>query len=271
MRSVISLDSLYVELDAVKRQAVAMQTNLFIDRAQIQRWIEGGALEITIEADMLLLFRHDRNFEHLYYWGNAQSLPHTLADFARYTQKTTVTDLIHREGDIATAAVFQKAGFEPYTQLCRMVRAGVPDSETGDDNNIRPAHSDEATVVLAALEAIFDRFAENLPTMEEISMAAEDGRLLVISRGDELVGGLLFDQCGVTAHMRYCWVDPRLHGQGLGSALIRRYHAMCPQVRRFVLWVQSDNRPAIALYRRFGYSFDGLQDSILRWERRTHE
>ena len=265
MQPVTSLDALFAALDAVKRQAAVLQTNLFIDRAQYQHWIERGALAMTAADDMLLLARRDRDFRHLYYWGDARALAGALAEYTESARAVTVADLIHREHDEAATAVLLQAGFTPYARLHRMALTGVPDSETGDSDIIRPARPADASAVLTALETIFDRFAENLPEADEIRRAAEEGRLLTIPRGGEIGGGLLFDLNGASAHMRYCWVEQRFHGQGLGTALVRRYHANCPQVRRFLLWVQPGNAAATALYRRFGYSFDGLQDTILRW------
>jgi hypothetical protein len=44
---------------------------------------------------------------------------------------------------------------------------------------------------------------------------------------------------------------------------MRRYFAHCNDVRRFLLWVISDNHNAIGRYHHYGYHQDGLIDQIL--------
>jgi len=80
------------------------------------------------------------------------------------------------------------------------------------------------------------------------------------------VGLLFFEVTGQSSLLRHWLVAPAHRDQRIGARLMRRYFADCKDVRRFLLWVISDNHNAIDRYRHYGYQQDGLIDQVLiRW------
>lgn len=80
---------------------------------------------------------------------------------------------------------------------------------------------------------------------------------------DELVGAIegSIDSWHHLFRISNLWVDERFRRQGLASELMRRLEERAIAEhgpRGFVLETQSCNLPAIALYRKMGYSFIGL-------------
>jgi putative acetyltransferase len=67
-------------------------------------------------------------------------------------------------------------------------------------------------------------------------------------------------------------VDPRYHGKGVGSRLMRAMIDLCDNwaaIERIELTVFTDNPAAIALYRKFGFEIEGtsrgyaMRDGVL--------
>jgi hypothetical protein len=93
--------------------------------------------------------------------------------------------------------------------------------------------------------------------------AAAERKVLVIRSGNAIAGQLFFEATGQSSLLRHWLVDSAHRDQRVGARLMRRYFAECTDVRRFVLWVISDNVNAIDRYRHYGYERDGLIDQVL--------
>lgn len=65
-------------------------------------------------------------------------------------------------------------------------------------------------------------------------------------------------------------VDPRLHGQGVGRAMIddALRHFRSEGIRRVELFAESDNVQALAFYQRFGFVHEG---TLREFYKRAHE
>ena len=74
---------------------------------------------------------------------------------------------------------------------------------------------------------------------------------------------LFFEVTGQSSLLRHWVVDGAHRDRRVGSRLMRRYFADCKDVRRFTLWVISDNDNAIDRYKHYGYQQDGLIDQVL--------
>lgn len=89
--------------------------------------------------------------------------------------------------------------------------------------------------------------------------------LLVAERGGEVVGSAGLHPTGPALRRRHAMflgisVASAMQGQGVGSALMAAlvdYADRWAQVLRLELTVFTDNAPAIALYRRFGFQIEG--------------
>ncbi|HET7867218.1 MAG TPA: GNAT family N-acetyltransferase [Burkholderiaceae bacterium] len=89
--------------------------------------------------------------------------------------------------------------------------------------------------------------------------------LIVAEQGGEVVGSAGLHPAGPMLRRRHAMflgisVAPAMQGQGVGSALMAAlvdYADRWAQVLRLELTVFTDNLPAIALYRRFGFQVEG--------------
>jgi GNAT superfamily N-acetyltransferase len=84
-------------------------------------------------------------------------------------------------------------------------------------------------------------------------------------RGGIVVDGRQVDDRG--AQLRYFILDPALHGNGFGRALLRDAMAFCDRqgVDRVFLWTVDELETAIHLYREVGFSPTDRVDVHTGW------
>ncbi len=93
------------------------------------------------------------------------------------------------------------------------------------------------------------------------------GNTLVAKDGDRVVGfaawgeardGDLTDAGEVSA----IYVLAEYHGQGVGSQLMRESLRLLSAFPRVAVWVLKDNERAISFYEKWGYRFDGREQTL---------
>ncbi|MGP4112456.1 GNAT family N-acetyltransferase [Streptomyces sp. 4N509B] len=156
-----------------------------------------------------------------------------------------------------------------------MATAAPPPPDVAHDPLVRPLRKDEIDVVMPAAVAMFT---------EEIGfspLSAPDGGLLYQARVAEAVGaGRCFARVrdgrvvfkaeigAVTPHtcqLQGVWTAPEYRGRGLataGLATVLR-HALGEVAPQVSLYVNDFNAPALALYRRLGFTEAGALMSVL--------
>jgi len=136
-------------------------------------------------------------------------------------------------------------------------------AEYGSDPEVAVAAAQDAPGVHAFLCGLLDPLVDQVPEPDEVRAAAERRNILVVRRGGEIGGVLVFETAGVTAILRYWYCGPRFRRQGIGARLIETFFYLRRAGRRIVVWVVDDNFDAIAKYRRYGFFQEGLVDRIM--------
>lgn len=261
METLPDWNSLQRLTENLPRSAPGYSTNLYADHRQIEQWCATGQLRALATKDAVLVLRADLDFWRVYHIArDMTALTDALAALpaGRY-----VTDLIGRSGDLAQSCnAYADGGFVQYAFLRRMNRTRPP-SEANPVDDVAVATAEDAEDVSRLLHRLLDRFSEQLPSLDELRMAADHGHLLLVRQETALVGMLMYDLHGQSAHLRFWHVDPVVHGMGVGRRLMRSFLTRCAQTRRITLWVMGDNDRSIAIYRHYGFEADGLVDRIM--------
>jgi RimJ/RimL family protein N-acetyltransferase len=235
-------------------------TNLFLPEPEVQGLIERGEIEALAAEGALYLLRNMSGFRRLYFAAESAD---RLAS-VRLPDGEIITDVVGRAPEIEPVSrALAEAGFRPYKEFQRMARGPEP-HVPGPGDSVRRATPDEAWRIHGLIHRYFDVRAEHLPSLEEVAEATRTGSILVVESEGAIAALLFHTTTRVTSTLRYWLVVPEFQGQGFGKMLIDRYLADCRDCRRFLLWVQRDNRKAIAKYEGAGYRPDGLLDQILR-------
>ena len=255
--------AVYAQVELAKR-AGSLVTNFYPAHDKLQRAIDRRELYSTTVGDVLFVLRRDRDFIHLSFVASAASdLGAAVRALAASVPEALTVDVLGpRDRVEPLAELFVQAGFRAHRTLGRMTRLGdVRPSET--DPEVVLATGDDGPALARMLEIALDRYAEQIPDTDEMTTAAAGRKVLIIRSGTAIAGLLFFEATGQSSLLRHWLVDPAHREQRIGARLMRRYFAECNDVRRFLLWVISDNDNAIDRYRHYGYKHDGLIDQVL--------
>lgn len=254
-------------ISRTKADAPAYCSNFFPAPRKLQGWITHGELSCEQRDGAALFLRKDRDFWHLYFCAaSPTSLQQAVAAFPMLRAEPVVLDLVGQEPALAgLAGLFEAAGFGLYNRLFRMARIVSPPTPpaAAPDPHVVLAGQADCQPILDLLVRSFDCRAEQIPMLYEIEAAAETGRIWVARCDGALAGLLFYETQGLTSTLRYWLIAPEFRTQRFGSGLMRTYFAEHPAVKRFLLWVITDNYNAIAKYRHYGYAPDGLVDEVL--------
>ena len=268
MKVLRSVAALYEQIDQARRES-SLLTNFYPTPDKLQRWIEDGTLFSMAAGNVLFILRRDRDFLHLHYHASrATDLVPALHELVMSVGKTLTVDVLGKHDHVhEIATLFETAGFRGHRALHRMTMTNNGTSLTPStvDPEVVFASCDDAAALAGMLEATLDRYTEQIPDEDEMKRAAAERKILVIrSEGkSSIVGLLFFEMTGQSSLLRHWVVNGAHRDRRIGSRLMHRYFADCKDVRRFTLWVISDNDHAIDRYRHYGYRQDGLIDQVL--------
>jgi ribosomal protein S18 acetylase RimI-like enzyme len=262
-----SVAAVYEQMDRARR-AGPLMTNFYPVPDKLQRSIDRGDLFSMTAGNVLFVLRRDRDFLHLSYLAStAAELALAVRELVASVAETVTVDVLGPRARIAEIiALFEQAGFRGQCLLDRMTKVTRPEdpapSAAVDPEVVLAGESDGAALA-GMLETELDRFSEQIPDAEEMARAASERKIMIIRSGAAIAGMLFSEVTGQSSLLRHWVVDPAYRDQRVGARLIRRYFADCKDVRRFLLWVISDNHNAIDRYRHYGYQQDGMIDQVL--------
>jgi ribosomal protein S18 acetylase RimI-like enzyme len=267
MIPVQAIGGVFDAIQQVKTGAPAFCTNFFPVQRKLQEWVEHGELLVENRGDAAFFLRQDRDFWHFYFCArDAAALRREITALADLKTRRLAADLVGGEEALRDViGALTSAGFRPYTRLQRMARPGgsIATQSAAVDAQVVWAGQADGRAVLDLLEAAFDRFADQLPLLREIEAAIAGRQILAVKIEGASAALLFFETQGFTSTVRYWAVAERFREQRLGAVLMRRYLESHSAVRRFTLWVVTDNQNAIEKYRHYGYEPDGLVDHVM--------
>ncbi len=124
------------------------------------------------------------------------------------------------------------------------------------------ASSDDAATIVSIQRRAFAEEARrsddpDIPPMAEtidaIATHIREQTALVARQGDRVVGSVRGIVAGTTCTIRGLGIEPELHGQGIGSSLLRAIEAAHPRVERFDLTTNAMMDSNVRFYERHGY------------------
>lgn len=269
MTRVTRLNDVLEAVQRARQHAPHFCTNFFPVEPVLRLWIQQGELTARSEAGCAFFLRRDRDFLHLYFAApEPAALDHGLAALPPLRAERVVVDLIGRQEAIRPlVVVFGDAGFRSYRRLVRLARSAgplpaAPPRDPPPPPVVQPDPA-EAGRVLALIEQFFDRYSDQLPSLDQVRAALGAHQILAVKVAGELAALLFYETQGLTSILRYWLVAKPHESRGFGSLLLREYLGSQTAVRRFLLWVAAQNERAMGKYLQYGYAADGLEDEVM--------
>lgn len=267
MSPVRTVAEVFDAIQQAKTGAPDFRTNFFPVQSKLQSWIDQGELFSNLQNGSTFFFKKDRDFWHFYFCAaDLPALTREIPRLEEFKAAGMVTDVVGNGPALAELlTALQSSGFRNYTHLQRMMRPATQSEALPDDNNLEVSEAgpSDCHALLDLIESAFDRYGEQLPSLDEIKSAMGARQILMVKRDGAIAGLLFFETQGVSSTVRFWVVAEKFRALRVGSALMQRYLKIHSAVRRFTLWVNSANDNAIRKYEHYGYKPDGLVDHIL--------
>jgi ribosomal protein S18 acetylase RimI-like enzyme len=153
-------------------------------------------------------------------------------------------------------------GFSSYATLVRMTQANRENINTKTQGKIEYANLDDVNVLVGLYSKYFDILIDRIPDIFEIEGQVKD-RLIICSKDSGNISAFasIFLSPG-TITLNHIFVRPEFRGRKIGESLLRFFLSLALESKRARLWVLPSNTPAISLYQKYNFIFDGLKNLI---------
>ena len=170
------------------------------------------------------------------------------------TQKEIFCEVFSRQ-DNGGADVLEASGFSKYSSYCRMSKKGT--------EGIAEEHEVVKKGTMEIIQAKFDHYADCLPAGEEQELFMKENFEICAFGGK---GILIYDIKDFVSTLKYIFVDETDRNKGIAGALLEEYlKKTAGSAKRYLLWVNEQNRVALNLYNKYGYRTDGFKKMV--WKR----
>lgn len=266
MKPVAEADAVLDAMGRIGRGCPEFSVSFFASTSKIEAWCAEGVLATLEYEGAVLVLRHDGLLLRVGHVTNAQAaLSMALRQLVEVMPgQLMVADLVGRPDEIAWVAdTYRQHGFASHAQLLRMQRMGAQPAATADAADVELAGREDVPKLRAFMERWLDPLSEQIQSVEELRVAVAENAAHVVRDGEGLAGFLISETTGQSTVLRYWHVAGDRRGQGIGSRLMRTFFNCCAASRRVTLWVIAGNVDAIAKYRHYGFSEDGMVDNVM--------
>jgi ribosomal protein S18 acetylase RimI-like enzyme len=127
------------------------------------------------------------------------------------------------------------------------MEALIREMRMGDYSQVRELWKEAQGIEVTSVDSpnSIQRFLERNPGLSFVALD-----------GDQIVGAVLCGHDGRRGYIDHLAVKPSHRMQGIGRSLVNRcvFNLMQKGIRRWHLFVQEDNQPAIAFWRKLGWA-----------------
>jgi ribosomal protein S18 acetylase RimI-like enzyme len=253
-------------------------TNCFLFPNEIEKIITRGQLFFAEEENGVFFFRKRPGCHSLYYYWNPDNL--NFESFSSYYEKPIVLDLTHiinREpGNLQSIKqAWERQGFLFYKKYQQMCLFQKKESDKQSINPIRNkgnnqfivenANINDEDIISNLWRDSLDIFSAVLPSAEELKEKILLHQIFVCRNSDlNVIAALQTEKTGKTISIDHVVVNKDYRNKGLGDKLLATTLYNFIDVKKFVLWVDVNNLPAIHLYKKWGFAFSNkVSDQLI--------
>jgi ribosomal protein S18 acetylase RimI-like enzyme len=268
MISVSSINTILGLVKKVKDHKRGYLTNFFLDVPKAELWIRLNLVIFEEIGETVFICRKNQGFYNLFFITTEISV--LYADIylfiKKYSTEIFAIDIIGKTSDASDIkSSLVRNGFYQYTSLVRMSKVTHENYfEKPDFKYLSYADKLKGIEVNRLLQTYFDRYAEQLPLIEEIHNWISKNGIIIYSDDNQTIQGfLIFELIGQTSYLRYWFVHPEHREKKIGSTLLHKFFADGRDTIRQLFWVIESNDNAIKRYEHFGFRKEALFDNIM--------
>lgn len=245
-------------------------SNCYFLPDQIKQKIAQQKLYWEETNDNLLIFEKEDGFYRLYYYlGSPETFKVPNISSPCVVEFTFRNQLLEKQ--LNEIAVLEHCGFTIGRESGRMTKKNDPIREEKEFKSLNGmsicfATQEEIPVIMDILQQSFNPLFAFLPTKAELEEIVKKQYIYVLHEGDEVVALVNMDFIKGKAWIRHLAVKESARQKGYAYYLVNAYQEkFSAEATEFMQWVDLNNTPAVNLYLKMGYQFDGMKATEYVW------
>ena len=238
MKRVTSFEEVQSLVSEIRGLKMGFVTNFFPDPFKVSLWCKHDCFFHVCYGDTIFFLRKRSRLVNLYYCATGEGvLKERLSNFLQeYAQPFLVVDIVGGDSVLSCKQLFIDKGFEVYTTLVRMSRAGEPSIQEWVPGAVSEATEQDIPSISDLYRLYFDPYSEQIPVQEELIQWVSSKSVLV---------------------------HPDYRDCKIGASLFREFFYRGRMTKRQLFWVITSNENAIKRYMHYGFSQERMFDHVL--------
>ena len=264
MQLIASSEQVFQLIQGVKEKSKRYTTNFFIDSDRLNALVAMRQMFYIAASGGVLFFRQDASFYHVYYCTESEEHLSTLLSES-LPREILVADVIGKVADANRISnVFSERKFTSHASLDRYTRINKEGVDHyGLSEEVEEAGAGDEHSIANMLRANFDKYADQIYQLHDVISLVAAKKIILIREATVIKGFLVRNILPQSSVLNNFLVNPQFRGEKIGSKLLKHYIFESRNAKRMWLWVLRSNDNAINLYKRHGYSNDGLADNVM--------
>ncbi len=234
-------------------------SNVYITPSQLRDLIYAGKIKLYEDSNSYFLIERKLEYNQFFFIVAKIEALKRIRELAKYTNVPNVISIVYnpaREKDYKKE--FADARI-PFYKEYRRYSTVNPSKFPFKPEGIKFAEKCNVMEILGLLYSSFDVYTDDLVTEEELRKFISNKQVMIKISQDILQGVLIFENMGATSYLRCLCVNVSYRRENIGKNLMKSYwNIQDKKIKRFTLWVFSENENAKRLYQSLGYREDGL-------------
>ncbi|MDD3393038.1 MAG: GNAT family N-acetyltransferase [Anaerotignum sp.] len=240
--------------EVVKRLSKGEKTNFFFSEKEVLLLVQKEKLtRVDFDGGVYFFVKED-TFHRIFYFLEKGKSPVCLPELTEPMILEEV--LLAARERIPSEETWEKLGFMPYLERKRlflMAKNVIPEER-------KPIFATEEMLdeLFQFMHESFEPYSSALPEKEALQKDIQAQNILISVKDGKLLGFLHFGEEKQSSVLWHIAVKQQARGLGIGEGLVKDwFFTQKNTAKKFILWVRTDNPPALRMYEKLGFLPDG--------------
>lgn len=240
--------------------------NNYMFSDELIKKIDNGVLKPVISHKILFLLEKKDDYNKVVFFASSYDALFEMYEYLSHAKGKYVISYI--TPDSKTDFLSEKLeilGFNRYKQYRRLflLNNKINDNIALNLNEKDYCVNNDSEIMRREMDKVFDKITDDIVTDIELNQMINNKQAICFKNEEILEGFLLFENTGYNSYLRCLCVCEDFRGNGIGRLLVKKWiDILKNKTKRYNLWVNCENSPAISLYKSFGFNEDKLMDNI---------
>lgn len=262
VQKVQSAECVYQEINRIRSKSTSFESNFYVGRDGLEKWIQWNQLECFVADDVFLLLRRNDYYKEVYYFADGEPALQIGLQKLTFIEDRLNIDYLGKED--AKQDTFLKAGFNYKISLNRFSRI---QNNCGTDSAIpygEYASERDLQSISAILNLTMDKDVDQIPQQCEI-LDYIRRKMAIVARDDKtgnVAALILWTRVGKRMEFNYWALNPDYKGTLYALDLLNSFYIINGAVNRSTLFIRDNNIVSERIHTSTGYKRDDIVDYV---------